>query len=65
MNNEKITIDQLYNNKIDQFNKTQQIHIEKYKSKISDLINKINDTKENEKIEEYKNKIKQYEKKNR
>ncbi len=63
MNNEKITIDQLYNNKIDQFNKTQQIRIEKYKSKISELIDKMNDTKENEKIEEYKNKITHYEKK--
>ncbi len=56
MDKEKITIDKLYSNQLENFDKHENSDIEKYQTKINDYYSKIAEVDNMDKISEYEKK---------
>jgi hypothetical protein len=63
MDKDKITIDKLYSNQLQYFDKHENCDIEKYQAKINEYLSKIECTDDDDKIDEYQKKIVSYKKK--
>ena len=57
MEKNKVTLDQLYSNKVDQFKQKEQNNIDKYNAKIEEYVTKIGETKDDNMILNYEERI--------